>query len=157
MHTCQVCKSYLINDKNNVQILMCPSCNFRTYADEKITRDEILMGRDKQYPLDEEQKKNLEVLHYRLNMFRAIYQRPLIVSSGYRPAAINAKAGGAKKSAHLSLEACDFKDVDGNIDQFCLDNIPVLEALGLWLENPDKTPGWCHLQTRPASRRVFNP
>ena len=154
---CPVCMSYLTNDKANTDILMCTSCNFKTYAVEKIKKSEILMGRDKDNPLDAEQQKNLDDLHYKLNMFRALYQRPMFVSSGYRPPSINAKAGGAKKSAHLSCQACDFKDQDGSLDQFCLDNLNILEALGLWLENPTKTLGWCHLQTRPASQRVFNP
>jgi len=33
----------------------------------------------------------------------------------------------------------------------------VLEKYGLYREHPSKTPGWCHLQTRPASKRTFMP
>jgi hypothetical protein len=35
----------------------------------------------------------------------------------------------------------------------------VLEKYGLWREDPSKTPGWCHLQTRPTAsgKRTFIP
>jgi hypothetical protein len=38
-------------------------------------------------------------------------------------------------------------------------NLAVLEELQLWLEHPDATPGWCHLQILPprSGRRVFYP
>lgn len=158
MTKCPVCQSYLINNPNNTDILMCPSCTFRTYAKEKITKAEILMGREVEYPLSEELEENLTKLHYALNVFRAMYRKPMVVSSGYRPGDYNKKAGGGGKSAHLSCEACDFKDSDGELDKWCEENLYVLESIGLWLENPEKTEGWCHLQTRAAkSGRVFNP
>ena len=126
-----------------------------------ITKDEILMGRDKMYPLDETQKENVEKLLLAVNKLRALYGKPMFVSSGYRPGAFNMKAGGGKRSAHLTCEAVDFKDVDRAITNFCTDEI--LEECGLWMESPDVATTWCHLQTRePKSRwnnrkRVFNP
>ena len=39
---------------------------------------------------------------------RAILQRPVIVSSGYRCPAVNSAVGGAMASAHLWGGACDF-------------------------------------------------
>lgn len=118
------------------------------------------MGRDKNYPLNEEQSQNLQKLLVAVNLFRLHYGKPMFVSSGYRPAAINAKTkGAAKKSNHMSCLACDFKDTDGAIDKFCTDNLNILEACGLWLENPDSTPGWSHLQcVGPKSgKRIFIP
>lgn len=118
------------------------------------------MGRDKQYPLSEEQEKNLEQLLECLNKFRKIYGKPMIVSSGYRPEAINKNVkGAAKKSNHIMCLACDFKDLDGSLDEWCLQNLDVLEECGLYLESPLHTPTWCHLQCKSpkSGRRVFIP
>ena len=68
-----------------------------------ISRDEILMGRDKQAPLTGLMEVNLRKLLQAVNKLRAAYGKPMIVSSGYRPAAINATIpGAAKKSNHMA-------------------------------------------------------
>lgn len=82
------------------------------------------------------------------------------VTSGWRPNAINATiANASATSKHLSCQAIDLGDEDGALDAWCLANLKQLEALGLWLEHPDATPGWCHLQTVPprSGNRVFRP
>lgn len=125
-----------------------------------ISREEVLMGRDKQFSLSEEQEKNLEQLLECLNKLRVLYNKPMYVSSGYRPASINANIkGAAKKSNHIMCLACDFRDLDGKIDEWCLENLDKLEQCGLYLESPMHTPGWCHLQAiAPRSgNRVFIP
>jgi hypothetical protein len=122
-----------------------------------ISRAEVLMGREKEYPLTPELEKNLTHLLTALNMFRTAYGKPMLVSSGYRPGKYNVAAHGATHSSHLTCEACDFADADGSLDAFCLANIPLLEKCGLWLEAPGMTPGWCHLQIRPVIHRVFIP
>ena len=126
-----------------------------------ITRAEVLMKRDIEYPLSKEQEENLEKLLVALNKLRALYGRPMRVTSGYRPGHYNTKAGGGKRSAHLTLEACDFADKDRALTNFCTDEI--LEQCGLWMESPEVATTWLHVQIRePKSRwngrkRVFNP
>ena len=122
-----------------------------------IQRNELLMGRDQQFPLSPELETNLSKLLSALNRFRTIYGKPMNVSSGYRPGHFNTDAGGAKNSTHLVCMACDFHDADGSLDQWCLDHLDVLEECGLYLESPDHTHGWCHLQIRPTKNRVFIP
>lgn len=125
-----------------------------------ISKAEILMGRDVKYPLDQEQLDNLNKLLVAVNKFRTYYGKPMTVSSGYRPAEINAKVkGAAKKSNHMKCLAVDFRDSDGAIDKFCMDNLHILEDCGLYLEHPEATPGWCHLQCVPprSGNRVFKP
>jgi len=88
-----------------------------------VTRDEILMGRDKQYPLDGIMEANLEKLLRAVNKFRAVYGKPLKVTSGYRPEAINATVkGAAKKSNHTQCLAVDLADSDGKLAEYCLKN-----------------------------------
>jgi hypothetical protein len=118
---------------------------------------EILMGREVASPLTPEMYDNLTKLVIAVNKLREAYGKPLTVSSGYRPAAANAAAGGAKRSAHLSAEACDFSDPKGELDAWCMANLDKLEAWGLWLEHPDSTPTWTHVDIRPRANRVFKP
>lgn len=124
-----------------------------------ITREEVLQGRDVEFPLTPQLEGNLVKLLEGLNKFRILYGQPMFVSSGYRPATANAAARGASKSAHLTCEACDFHDSSGIIGRFILGNQIVLEKCGLYAENPKVTIGWCHLTTRsPGSgNRIFNP
>ncbi len=125
-----------------------------------ITAAEVLMGRDKLAPLTREQKENLQDLLVALNKFRVAYGKPMQVSSGYRPPAINAATpGAAKYSHHMMLLACDFRDADESLDKWCLSHLDVLEKCGLYLEHPDATKGWCHLQVIPpkSGKRVFRP
>lgn len=122
-----------------------------------ISRDEILMGRDKEYPLNQELENNLKTLLLAVNKFRTLYGLPMTVSSGYRPGKYNSAAGGAKTSSHLTLQAVDFKDADGKIKAFILKDISILEKCGLYMEHQDATPTWCHLQIRPTKNRIFKP
>lgn len=125
-----------------------------------ISREEVLMGRDKVFPLNEEQEANLTHLLECLNKFRELYGKPMIVSSGYRPEAINVNVkGAAKKSNHIMCLACDFKDLDNKLDDWCLENLDILTQCGLYLESPQHTPGWCHLQAKApkSGNRVFIP
>lgn len=124
-----------------------------------ITRAEILMDRDKIAPLNADLQANLERLLLALNKFRLKYGKCMFVTSGYRPTAINKAAGGAKQSNHLICLACDFADADGSLDAYCMQHLDLLKECGLWLEHPDSTPGWCHLQAAPpkSGNRVFRP
>lgn len=85
-----------------------------------------------------------------------------LVSSGWRPPQVNAATkGAAAKSHHIHGRAIDLFDADGDIDAWAMsqDGLAALKKIGLWLEHPSKTPGWCHLQTVPpgSGNRVFMP
>lgn len=115
-----------------------------------ITREEVLMGREQEFPLSDELEHNLQKLLLALNRFREIYGKPMVVSSGYRPGRFNVAAGGAAHSNHMVCLACDFHDVNGDIDQWItMDREQALEASGLWREAQASTPGWVHLQVVP--------
>lgn len=131
-----------------------------------ITRDEILMGRHKNDPLNAAQEKNLDITEKSVNIVRKAYAKSLIVSSGYRPAAKNAAAGGSTNSAHMTCEAVDFKDPKGEFARWCLANPDILKKAGVRMEDPRWTmvkqkdgsySGWVHLQTRKTSKLYFIP
>jgi hypothetical protein len=83
------------------------------------------------------------------------------VASGWRPAEINeATSNAAKASKHLTGDGIDLRD-NGTRDlaRWCLRNLDALEEIGLWMENPQWTPTWVHLQRLPpqSHRRVYVP
>lgn len=125
-----------------------------------ITRNEILMGREKLSPLDNVLEANLNKLLVAVNKFCAVYSKPLTVTSGYRPPVINATIkGAAKKSNHMICLAVDLADSGGKLAEYCLNNLKLLEECGLWMEDPTATKGWVHLQAVPprSGNRVFKP
>jgi hypothetical protein len=80
--------------------------------------------------------------------------------SGWRPAATNAGIPtAAPKSKHMTGQAVDIIDDEGELDDWCMNNQDVLEQLGLWHEHPSATKGWCHVQIIPpkSGKRTFFP
>jgi len=132
------------------------------------------MNRDAAYPgdLTDAIRSNVHELLGRVNLLLAwAYNdnvRPALdartrshVASGWRPAAVNdATANAAKASKHLTGQAIDLRD-NGSRDlaRWCLRNLEALEEIGLWMEDPQWTPTWVHLQiVPPVSRlRVYCP
>lgn len=118
-----------------------------------ITREEIL----KKETCPSELEENLSALLIALNRFREIWGHPMIVTSGFRTPEHNRAIGGAQNSAHLYCQAADIKDTDRKLCDFLKQNEGILEACGLWMEDPLSTLSWLHLQSRPAIHRVFKP
>ena len=122
-----------------------------------ITVKEYLMERDKSYPLDMLQAYNMADLLIRVNcLFKTLGVSPR-VSSGYRPSVINKTIGGAKMSTHTICKGIDLLDPDKSLATLIKSNLKLLEEYGLWLENPDFTKNWVHLDTKERKNRIFNP
>lgn len=123
-----------------------------------ITKDEYLKGRNKKYPLNDVQTRNMNILLRIINQIRTECGKPMIVSSGYRDPESNKAAGGSPRSCHLTCEAIDIQDLDGSFKQWVLDH-DILERYNLYMENPLNTPTWAHLQTRKTAsgKRIFKP
>ena len=84
------------------------------------------------------------------------------VASGWRPPSINALTpNAAPNSKHMTGQACDIYDPDGDLDTWLMSEKGrgCLEAIGLWMEHPGSTKGWSHIQTIPpnSGNRVFYP
>jgi uncharacterized protein YcbK (DUF882 family) len=82
----------------------------------------------------------------------------VVVSSGWRPASINAAVGGAPRSLHMQGRAIDLRDSTGELDKLIESKPELLKKYDLWLEDPDATKGWSHLDTgvrRDRPSRVF--
>lgn len=122
-----------------------------------ITVSEYLMGRDKEFPLDMLQARNMAELLSKVNYLFGKLDLHAKVSSGYRPASINKKIGGAKMSTHTVCAGIDLADPDGNLAIVMKKNVELLKELGLYLENPDFTKGWIHLDFKTRKNTIFNP
>ena len=127
-----------------------------------LTKDEILMGRDKQYAADytPEISANVDDLLMRMNLVRGKYGKPMSPSSGWRPPAVNAGTkGAAKASNHMLGNAVDIKDPNGDLARWVLENLDVIQEAGLWLEDFRWTKGWVHFQRVPpgSGKRIFIP
>lgn len=120
-----------------------------------ITKKEILMGRDVEFPLSTVLEENLENLLVAVNKLRTLYGKPMYVSSGYRPGHYNWDVQGAANSPHITCQAVDFKDKDHALRKFI--TVEILEQCGLYMESPEYTPTWVHVQIRPTKNRIFKP
>ena len=127
-----------------------------------LTKAELLQGRDKTFADEytEQISENLDVLLQKMNVVRSAYGKPMKVSSGWRPTSINGMIKGASpKSNHMIGCAVDISDPDGALMDWCLQNLDLLKALELHLEDFRYTPTWVHFQTvQPKSKkRIFIP
>jgi hypothetical protein len=116
------------------------------------------------YPTNPVIDKNLALLLERMNELRAIWGKPMIITSGLRSEEqqlelIKAGKSTARVSKHLSGNACDCLDKDGSLGKWCLENETVLKTIGLWCEHPSATKGWVHFQVMPpmSGKRFFLP
>lgn len=143
-----------------------------------ITLTDYWMGRDKQYPPGNSTRQNAMDLLEKVNtlldnaaaagvkLTRMDQTTGTLVSSGYRPAAINDRtANSAKRSTHMTGQGIDVQDDQNqSFARFCLRNLDLLAELGLWMEDPRWTYSfnddhWVHLQSIPPGSgvRVYRP
>ena len=125
-----------------------------------ITLADYYAGRDRRFPdeLTAEKRANAEETIDKANQLLERFGETRRVNSGWRPVSINkATVGAAPKSKHMTCEAIDLEDKDGTLDQWCMENLEELAAIGLWMEHPESTEGWTHLQIVPpkSGNRVF--
>lgn len=138
-------------------------------------------SRPKLFPPDELCLHNAGVLIQRVTKLWTSYDSPprppgkpeeyhpkdLFVNSGYRPPSVNAKTkGAAAKSWHQYCAALDIQDPVapiagrlefGRLGRWVVDNIDTVNHFGLWVEAPDQTPGWLHVQIYPppSGKKIF--
>lgn len=140
-----------------------------------ITVDDYFMGRREQYPLaltpdiERNAARTVGIVNALLAKAMAAGVHAVMhpktrspVSSGWRPPVLNAAtAGAAVNSKHMTGQAVDLYDPDGDIDEWLStsEGLAALAEVGLWIEHPSATKGWAHLQTVPprSGRRVFYP
>ena len=118
--------------------------------------------RAKDPELTDEVKKEADMLLHLVNSLLVdLGITSIKVSSGFRPSSVNSKVpNAAKKSLHMSGKAIDLEDPDNTLDSILASKTDLLDKYGLWLEHPDSTPHWTHLDkgTRTQRKvRIFHP
>lgn len=143
--------------------------NYPMNTDYYISVVEFLMGRDEKYPPTDEMIKNYNTLIPLVNQLLEIFfidnkDAPRRnVTSGYRPAEINATIpGAAKKSNHMKCAAVDLGDSDKLLGEWCVKNIDKLKQIGLYMESLSTThklkgKEWVHLQIVKTINNPFLP
>lgn len=169
MNICEKCMCYLLTHPELKAFLKCIGCGWSRMSNPIISLDKYLMGRQNQYPTEytDTVKQNAERLLEKVNaLLHELGIDVAEVSSGWRPAAINAATpNAAKKSYHTLALAIDIKD-DKNqtLGKLIASKPELLKKYDLWLEDLSSTKGvysnWCHLDLavradRPS--RIFKP
>lgn len=138
-----------------------------------ITFKEIL-GKTPISEVDIAYQHNIEELVKRINVIRAAWGKPMLVTSGFRSmhdhkriySELNAKRRSQNlpelkipmSSKHLYGEAVDISDPDGSLHDWCKANESLLEEVGLWCEEKDSQ-ARVHFQIEPpnSGKRFFYP
>ncbi len=163
---CHLCFCYFYGCDNKPGWVKC-ACGVYKMEKELIKLDTYVTASGK-YPerlqspeLTQEVKDNAVKLLNKINqLLRELGIDKVTVSSGFRPSSVNSKIkNAAKKSNHLTGHACDLLDLDGKLDELFMKNLDKLEKYSLYIEHPDSTKNWSHLQdVAPKSKnRVFKP
>lgn len=128
-----------------------------------IIMSEILQGRAELGDLKGETLENIIILFERINKLRTAYGKPMKVNDGYRRP-VDTPKNGAKLSKHLIGAAIDIDDdEEGTLWKWTLENLQLLQEIGLWIEDPRWTHGkvgtWMHFQILPpkSGKRIFIP
>jgi uncharacterized protein YcbK (DUF882 family) len=133
-----------------------------------ITMNELLSNQASFDSLDKDVQENLNQLFLKVNIVRKEYGKPMIVTSGLRTKKHHLEIYARKgiyppkvpmKSNHLFGRAVDFADGDGKLKKWILENIALMEEIGLWMEDFNATKTWVHFQINPpkSGNRFFKP
>jgi len=140
-----------------------------------ISVQDYWMGRDREFPMamSPDLEKNAATMVELANKLLVIAHSAgitiptnprtgSVVSSGWRPASVNAATpNAAPNSKHMTGQAIDLYDPDGDLDEWLMtpDGQKTMADIGLWHENPAATKGWAHVQSIPprSGRRTFFP
>ena len=103
---------------------------------------------------------NARELLLRVNALLVSLNMKTTVNSGWRPPAYNATIpNAAPNSKHMTGQAIDLADPEGELDDVLFKDPTNLINHELWMEHPLATKGWCHLQSIPprSGNRIFFP
>jgi hypothetical protein len=120
-----------------------------------ITEQQYWMGRDVKYSseLTAEIRANAKELLRRVNALLSDITTltgmrfdDIVISSGWRPQAINANTqGAAKKSLHMTGKAIDIADKHRILYSLIIKHADLLHKHKLWMESLLSAPTWVHL------------
>lgn len=152
---CPQCMSYTLDHEDLLGWKRCRGCRYSFKLEKAmIVLKELNPNNYKTTP---EIDANLDDLLVKMNKVRSLYGKSMIVTSGlrsmekhldiYKNKGITDPAKIPMKSKHLFGQACDISDPKGELQKWCKENEDKLVEIGLWMEDFNATPNWCHFQT----------
>ena len=93
--------------------------------------------------------ENLEHTIEQLDELRRLYDRPIIITSGYRCPALNKAVGGKPNSQHVKGQAADLK-WDENLLKFIINNYHYDQLI----EETSKRTKWIHISFNKEKERM---
>lgn len=93
-----------------------------------------------------------DLANYCLQPIRDNYNKPVIISSGFRCMELNAKVGGARNSQHLIGQAADFKVSGIEIDdviEWCVNNLEYDQLIDEYAKGKH----WIHISFNKGCNR----
>ena len=97
-----------------------------------------------------------EALTVLLQAIREHFGRAVVITSGYRTAAHNAKVGGSKSSQHLLGKAADIQVADTTVEAvaaYAESLMPDWGGVGRYPVKSGRAKGWVHVDTRAKKSR----
>ena len=91
-----------------------------------------------------------------LQAIREHFGQAVVITSGYRTAAHNAKVGGSKSSQHLLGKAADIQVADTTVEAvaaYAESLMPGWGGVGRYPVKAGRAKGWVHVDTRPNKSR----
>ena len=91
-----------------------------------------------------------------LQAIRDHFGAPVVITSGYRTVAHNAKVGGSKSSQHLLGRAADIQVQDTDplaVAAYAESLMPGWGGVGRYPVKAGRAKGWVHVDTRPNKSR----
>lgn len=115
----------------------------------------------KKYGLDNtpnlQQLEAMKLLGAEFDKIRGYFGEPILVTSFFRSAEVNARIGGSKTSQHTKGEAIDIKFAETSkrtnkeLYQFILENINFDQLI--WEYGDDQNPAWLHFSFKKEGNR----
>ena len=106
------------------------------------------VGIDNSVP--EELMPNIQLTAVKLELARRALGHPIIITSGYRCPALNARVGGAANSAHTQGLAVDFRSPFGTPKQICQRLIDAGVQFDKLIQEHNQ---WVHIGFSPTKNR----